>query len=85
MKRKHPMLGTKMRDTITGFEGVVVCYSQWLTGCNTFGLQAEVNKDGKVPETEWFDENRCEVIKAKPAVVDTANAGGPHPTPQQGQ
>ena len=32
-------LGDRVRDEITGFEGVVVVRSQWLNNCNTYGVQ----------------------------------------------
>lgn len=56
-------LGYKLRDSITGFEGVVVGRGDHITGCNTYGLQPGA-KDGKYEESRWFDENRLTVIDA---------------------
>ena len=33
-------LGVLAKDTITGFEGIIVCRTQWLTNCNVYGLKS---------------------------------------------
>lgn len=33
-------LGTKVRDTLTGFTGVAVCRSVWLSGFTNIGIQS---------------------------------------------
>lgn len=35
-------LGDPVRDKITGFEGVVLCRSEYLTNCNRYGIQSRV-------------------------------------------
>ncbi len=72
---KKVELGTKVRDMVTGFVGVVTGRTEWLTGCATVGLQGEV-KDGKVPDAFWVDETRVEGFDDAAAV-----AGGPHDAP----
>lgn len=49
-------LGQKMKDTVTGFEGVAIGRCEYLHGVPEFGLQA-LSKEGK-PETHWFAESR---------------------------
>lgn len=55
-------LGDKVRDVITGFEGIAIGKSEWLCGCTTYGITPQKLKDGKIIDTEWFDEGRIEVI-----------------------
>ena len=51
------MLGKKVRDKITGFEGVAVAKTEWLYGCIRYGVQGlKVKEDGTLSEAQWFDE-----------------------------
>ena len=56
-------LGDRVRDKMTGFEGIA--YGRWtcLTGCVSYDVHPPA-KDGKVPSSEWMDESRLEVIEA---------------------
>lgn len=78
------MLGARVKDTITGFEGIATGRSEFLNGCVSICIAAsELSKDGE-PKIEWFDEQRLEVIDPaafKPNRLSTATAGGPQPTP----
>ena len=57
-----PMLGDKARDIITGFEGIVIGKTQWLTICeDSVGLSSQELKNGR-SIVEWFDETRVEVL-----------------------
>ena len=58
-------LGDECRDTITGFTGIAVARTIWLHGCDRVTLQPKVDKDGKIPDNNTFDEVQLEVIKAK--------------------
>jgi hypothetical protein len=55
------MLGKKLKDKITGYEGIATSKHLYLTGCTQYGLQAQVGADGKIPEKQYFDEGRLEV------------------------
>ena len=66
-------LGSKVRDTMTGLEGIAVVRAIWLWGCVRIGLQPYETKDGKPVEESWFDESRLEVIKEK---ITKKNLGG---------
>jgi hypothetical protein len=82
-------LGSKCRDKITGFVGIAVCRSQYITGCDRYSLQSQKrDKDGKPCEWNQFDENQLEVmddaaVELKPLVTPQASAsvGGPRPSP----
>jgi hypothetical protein len=64
-------LGTKVKDTLTGFKGVISYRAQYLTGCNQYGVQPEdLDEKGEPREARQIDENRLEVIKgSKPYVL----------------
>ena len=73
-------LGDEVRDTITGFEGVVVAVTKWLHGCRRITVQPRTLHEGKVPDTASFDEPQVEVLKSA-SVATTGNTGGPSPEP----
>lgn len=64
-------LGTTVRDPITGFVGIATGRTEWLYGCGRIAIQAPIDKDGKVPSLEWFDELQLKADKPK------KNIGGP--------
>lgn len=79
-----------LKDQITGFTGVVVAISFYDTGCTHYGLAAPMDKDGKVPDWEWFDETRLELaaveernIAAARLSHDPIRRGGPAAKPPQ--
>lgn len=56
-------LGDKVKDTVTGYSGIAVVKCIYLQGCDRFGVQASVDKEGKKPEWEYFDEPQLKVLK----------------------
>lgn len=66
-------LGEKVKDSLTGFEGIVVAKAEYLDGCIRFQVLPEkLMKDGKIADPEWLDEGR--LIKSK-------KPGGPQDEP----
>ena len=55
-------LGSMARDTVTGFEGMVVCISMWLNGCDRLVVQPRTLHEGKLLPTEVFDAQQMELI-----------------------
>jgi hypothetical protein len=55
-------LGKIARDKITGFEGVITCRCEFLTGCNRYCIQPTELKDGKPLDSIYFDEAQIEII-----------------------
>ena len=45
-------LGSEVKDKITGFKGIIRGRSQYLTGCNTYGVQHPKLKDNK--PADWL-------------------------------
>lgn len=70
-------LGDKVKDTISGFEGIAVAMHSYLQGCERITIQPEVGKDGKLPETQTFDEPLLKVIKEKQVSMVGDYLGGP--------
>ena len=59
------MLGKTMEDRVTKFKGVVTSVSFDLFGCVQYLIVPEADKEGKLVESAWFDENRLEVLVDK--------------------
>jgi hypothetical protein len=81
-------LGDKLKDKITGFSGVVIYRSQWLSNCNTYGLKPTILKDSKPMDTEQFDEPLLTLMEKK-VHEENRDTGGPTekiiPTNRRGQ
>lgn len=75
-------LGKTYRDIVTGFVGVAMVKSQYLTGCDTVGLCPKVGPDGKVLDWAYFDQSRVEETGDPQIFLSTglvpAQKGGPH-------
>ena len=71
-------LGLQAKDKITGFKGIITGRCEHITGCNTYGLKAKMDKDGKTNESEWIDEGMIEVTGkgiTKKSVKSKENGG----------
>lgn len=68
MKEYLALLGTTMKDRVTGVTGMVssVCFDAY--GCIQLCLAQTVQPDGKVPDSYWMDEKRLE--PAGPRIMD---------------
>lgn len=79
-KKKEPEfkfnLGDKVKDSITGFTGVITLRSQWLNNCNTYGVQPTELKDGAPQERQHFDEPQLIVVEEKVS-KESRSTGGP--------
>ena len=69
-------LGDEVKTKITGFKGIIRGRTDYLTGCNHYGLQSEkLDKDGNPKKWQWFDEEELVLIKAekiKPMIAEEA-------------
>ena len=66
-------LGDKVKDTISGFEGIAIGHSAFLHGCDTVGVKPQGLHDGKPISAQWFDINQLEVVEP-----DAVRATRPH-------
>ena len=77
-------LGQIVRDSISGFEGVVTCRTQWLTNCNTYGVKPQKLKDDGSPMgVEHFDEPTLIEVDPEPQYEEKRSTGGPTDSPPQ--
>lgn len=66
-------LGERVKDKITGFEGVAVARCEYLNGCISIQVQPTELKDGNMVKPAWIDETQLAKSKAK--------VGGPQERP----
>jgi hypothetical protein len=58
---KHE-LGNKVKTKSTGLEGILMSRSECLYGCNRYFIQPKVDKDMKLPEGWWADEDDIIIV-----------------------
>jgi hypothetical protein len=76
-------LGDKVKDLVTGYEGIVIARTEYLNGCLRYGIQrTKLTKEGVPGAAEWIDEKQLVVVKAKAVKVEVQRTGGPAPTPR---
>jgi hypothetical protein len=79
-------LGTRVRDTITGFEGIAVARTVWLYGCSRIAVQSSELHDGKPIEAQWIDEEQLiGCIGAQEVEPMQASTGGSRIAPTRAQ
>lgn len=66
-------LGSKVTDSITGYSGVALCRIEYMNGCIRYEVQSPTLFEGKVVQSEFFDEQRL-------TETPEAKAGGPPTT-----
>lgn len=72
-------LGQHLRDRISGFDGVVMCRTEYLHNCARYGLTPrDVDKDGKPRDSIYFDEDQVEPMPEKKAKPYVAKPGATH-------
>jgi hypothetical protein len=62
IKNHISILGHRVRDRVTGAEGVVTSVTFDLYGCVQAIVNGGLDKDGKPKETFWYDIARLEII-----------------------
>lgn len=72
VKKHLALLGHKVRDKVTGFEGIVAHVGFDLYGCVQATVNPGLDKDGKPKDQVWFDVARLDVLSKKP-VMDVPN------------
>jgi hypothetical protein len=85
MRKNRVELGDKVRDRLTGFEGIAIGRTQWLHGCERIIIQPDKLHEGKTIDAMTFDEPQIDVrIEGayEPAASEKtvkARPGGPRP------
>lgn len=57
-------IGDKVKDKVTGLQGIAIARTVWLNGCVRIVVQPQEFKDGKPVDTSAFDEPQLEVVLA---------------------
>lgn len=79
-------LGDRVKDRISGFQGIAIARTTWLHNCTRIVVQPEsLTKEHKPSEDMAFDEAQLEVVKAgvhvatvaRPSPIETPGTGGP--------
>ena len=69
-------LGSRAKDKITGFEGIIIYRTQWINNCNVYGLKPTKLRDDKPIDSCQFDEPQIEIIE-KEVIEPKRKTGGP--------
>lgn len=84
-------LGQKVKDTVTGLEGLAVARTTYIYGCARISIQPFSHKDGKPAEWVSFDEPQLKVIGEDASKValgerpESKKTGGPQPQVTRGR
>lgn len=62
------LLGLRVKDRVTGFEGVVTSVTYDLYGCIQALVNPGVDKDNKTRDSMWLDTNRLSVVDPTPVM-----------------
>ncbi len=66
-------LGSEVEERITGYTGIIMGRSDYLTGCVQYGILSPIfKKDGEPRDWIWYDESR---IKLTAAYIRGASIG----------
>ena len=81
---KKVELGDEVEDRVSGFKGIAVARTRWISGCDRISIQPKgVDKDGKTFESQSFDEPMLKIIKRGKVEVterdEDDDSGGPRP------
>ncbi len=76
-------LGDRVRDKITGFEGIAVVRAEYLYGCERIAIQSSTLKDGSPIDVQYFDEDGLEVVNGKEVKGSPPGPSGPRESPQR--
>jgi len=59
---KNVKLGTRMRDTVTDFEGIAIARVEFLNGCIQYMLKPKIDKEGKSQDAIAVDSQQLIII-----------------------
>jgi hypothetical protein len=69
-------LGSEVCDSVSGFKGIAMAQHMYINGCARITVQPKVDKEGKLPETQTFDESQL-VVVSKQKIKGKNDTGGP--------
>jgi len=72
---KHP-LGVEAESNITGMRGIIIACSIHINGCFQYFIKPRVDRDGKLPDGSWLNENEVVIIKSEQINRGKKTTGG---------
>ena len=78
-KTQSEALGRQGQDVITGFMGVVTGRATYISGCAQLLLAPKCDALGQFRESQWFDEQRVQLLDEPSAAVVLDNSATPGP------
>lgn len=72
--------GDRVKDVVTGFQGIVTAEHRYLNGCKRLSVQPEELKDGKLADALAFDIEQLTLVEANVHRLG-APTGGPENEP----
>lgn len=55
-------LGSKLRDVVSGLEGIATGRLEYLNGCVQYLIDPPLDKDGKLQKGMWVDSQQVEKV-----------------------
>lgn len=74
-------MGDLVEDTITGFSGVVIARTEYLTGCNQVHIQPVTKTPDEIKTGAWLDVERVRVLEKDKVSQSTRRGGADVPKP----
>lgn len=78
--------GDKVKEKISGFQGIITGCVSYLTGCNQYLVTAKSKDKNSDSERVWFDEGRLHLLKKqafKPSDVEADENGSDIQAPKK--
>lgn len=69
-------LGDKVKDKVTGYEGIATSRVEYLNKCVQYCVEPKVGKDGRKPDGVYIDIDQLEVTQRSAVKIDTESTGG---------
>ena len=69
-------LGDEVQDTVSGFKGIAIAAHVYLHGCERISVQPKVDKTGKQPDSNTFDEPQLKILKRNKVAKGNDDTGG---------
>ena len=70
-------LGDRVKCKMTGFKGTINAINLNLNGCVRYSIQPDVDKDGKMPDAYYFDEQVVTTWEGNRFKPEMSGRGGP--------
>lgn len=83
---RSPALGDRVRDRVTGLEGIVTAHSKHIAGCDRLWMSPRVGSDGKQVEGQWIDIDLVEILETSviaPVSYERLSPGGTNLPPSR--